>query len=261
MDWYIYSDSRISRLQILPLRVFALVLRNIYELGSSIIARINLSPYRKLVDDKYAETIDLAVYYVRSSYLEGDIGEFGSHGTTACVVARQLAYYSVNKSLHLFDSFEGFPEPEAKEDLESHHVCSGVWRKGSSAGWISPDKLFRKLEKTLPQQIKIYKGYYKDTLPTISSQTKFAMLIMDCCLYQSHYEVLKYLFEHRMIVDGAIILFSDWNANAASPLRGSRKAWDDILKDFDIIFSDEGTYSWGGRKFIVHSYNKKSFPK
>jgi hypothetical protein len=38
-----------------------------------------------------------------------------------------------------------------------------------------------------------------------------------------------------MISEGAILLFSDWNANRASPDCGSRKAWGDVLEKFDVV--------------------------
>ena len=60
-----------------------------------------------------------------------------------------------------------------------------------------------------------------------------------------------------MVSEGAIICFSDWNANRASPSFGSRKAWCDTLKKFDIDYSDGGAYCWGGKKFIIHSYKIK----
>jgi len=80
------------------------------------------------------------------------------------------------------------------------------------------------------------------------------MLLMDCCLFVSHYQVLDYLFKHKMISEGAIILFSDYNANKASLNFGSRKAWEKVVQQFSVIYSEFGTYCWGGQKFIVHSY-------
>ena len=81
------------------------------------------------------------------------------------------------------------------------------------------------------------------------------MLVMDCNLYESHITALNYLFKNKMISEGAIILFSDWNVNRASPDYSSRKAWGKIILEYSVNYSDNGIYCWGGKKFIVHSYS------
>lgn len=258
LDWNVYAESRISKINSPFLRTCALLIRNIADIILWIRGSYrNRDPYRSLVAEKYAETITLALSYVRLAAVSGDIAEFGTHGVTARIITKYLRFHRLKIPLHLFDSFAGFPEPEFPEDLESCHVRDGVWRKGSSAGSISAGKLRQILEQDLPAEyIYIYKGYYKDTLSTIPEKTKFAMLLMDCCLYQSHWEVLYHLFAHEMVSEGAIILFSDWNANKASPIFGSRKAWQIALTKFNIVYSDAGRYCWGGQRFIIHSYAK-----
>jgi hypothetical protein len=83
------------------------------------------------------------------------------------------------------------------------------------------------------------------------------MVHLDCDLYQSAIEVLEYCFSNNMFSDGAIIFFDDWNCNRASPSYGERKAWAEVVDKFSVEFSDGGDYSWGGHKFIVHSYNSE----
>ena len=51
-----------------------------------------------------------------------------------------------------------------------------------------------------------------------------------------------------------MVMFADYNVNRASPEFSSRRAWREVVADFDVRFSDEGPYNWGGRRFIVHGY-------
>ena len=62
------------------------------------------------------------------------------------------------------------------------------------------------------------------------------------------------MFEKNMISPGALILFDDWNCNAASPEFGERRAWAELVDRFGINFSVAGDYGFGGHKVFVHSY-------
>jgi len=80
------------------------------------------------------------------------------------------------------------------------------------------------------------------------------MLHIDCDLYQSTMDVLQHVFRSRMVAEGAIILFDDWNCDRACPSRGERKAWSEICSQYLVQASDLGSYGWAGQKFIVHQY-------
>lgn len=78
----------------------------------------------------------------------GDIGEFGTMtGRTAVSIATAVDYLNKfysdfhekrdwrgGKRLHLFDSFEGLPEPVAPEDLNMQYVASKIWTRGACKG-------------------------------------------------------------------------------------------------------------------------------
>jgi len=192
--WSVYQNSRISKIRSPILRKCFLFVRNVYCQIIKVrqLKRIFIpDPYQKLVNEKYSEAIKLSIFYIHSAAVDGDTAEFGTHGVTASIMAKQLVYNKLSTTLHLFDSFEGFPKLSAMEDLNSPHVRSKVWREGTSAGSISAAKLKKSLQRKLsPEQVKIYEGWYENTLPTIPEKTKFAMLLMDCCLYASHSAVL-----------------------------------------------------------------------
>ena len=101
-DWNVYPNSRIAKIRSPFFQKIALLVRNMrfdQQLRRWLKVSLTKNPYRRLVDDKYAEAVNLAVFYIRSADVAGDIGEFGTHGVTASVIAKQLAFYkSINKT-------------------------------------------------------------------------------------------------------------------------------------------------------------------
>jgi hypothetical protein len=268
-DWTIYPDSTIAKLPSPILQKMALLVRNLRALilRNSFSAKYT-SKYAlkgkliyenpgstKLGDTRVFEELELGVEYVLGAAVVGDIAEFGTHGRTASVICKKLAAFRSKRPVHLFDSFQGFPRVTTSADVDSPHVRSGAWPEGGSKGPLSPGQLRELLEQYLPPgQIRIYAGWFKDTLPDIPEKTAFAMVHIDCDLYEPTYEVLAFLFQHKIISEGCIIFFDDWNCNRALPYYGERKAWNDIVARFNINFSDGGDYGWGGHRFHVHAY-------
>jgi len=205
-----------------------------------------------------AENLIFAVQYTVHSSVEGDIAEFGCQtGRTATAISAAMNLMRANKTLHLFDSFQGMPESTHETDRENEHVKSGVWSKGELKG-ISPGQLKEKCRRYLPDEsIRIYEGWFSETLPKIPHGTKFSMLHIDCDLYLSALDVLDFLFQSQCVSEGAIFLFDDWDCNRASNEHGERKAWRETCQKFNASVTDSGGYGWAGHKFIVHSYSAK----
>jgi len=206
-----------------------------------------------------AENLVLGVAYAVHSAVPGDIAEFGTHtGRTARVISAAMRLYRANKELHLFDSFEGLPEATAGPDKENEHVKAGVWGQGSLVG-ISPEALRRQCGKQIGESaVRIYKGWFSETLPKIPKGTKFSMIHIDSDLYLSAHEVLDFLIGHRMVSDGAMILFDDWQCNRASNEFGERRAWKEVVERHKVDAENMGCYGWAGHKFIVHGYTPQA---
>lgn len=208
------------------------------------------------------KTLAFAVMYVYDAEVKGDIVEFGTmSGNTAKEIAasmriseacasKQWREANEVKTLHLFDSFEGFPNDA--RDIEAPHVKSNIWRPGNCKG-LNQSELVERVtgETKLPlDRLKIYPGWFKDTVPGF--RNKLALVHVDCDLYSSTMDCLWHLFERDQISDGAMVLFDDYNCNRASPDHGQRRAWSELVKRFGLRYSDEGSYGIFGRKFIVH---------
>ncbi len=203
-----------------------------------------------------ADQLLFAVQYVAGCAVAGDIAEFGCmSGRTANVLSAAMASFKLDRTLHLFDSFEGLPEATSKVDADSVHVKGGVWTKGACLG-ISPELLREQCRRFLPdEKIAIYKGWYSETVSKIPAGAKFGMVHVDCDLYQSTMDSLGYLFANGAINKACVILFDDWNCAQASNAHGERKAWAELVKKYSIEAEDYGSYGWVGHKFIVHGYS------
>lgn len=206
-----------------------------------------------------------SVNYVFDCGVEGDIAEFGTNtGTTSVALAQAVSFLNNefkidpnrgDKDLFLFDSFEGLPEARFKIDKESPIVSTGVWGKGSMKG-LSEKQLFKLLSKTLDRnRIKIVKGWYKDTVNQINKNVKFSLLHIDSDLYESAIDILDPLFYNKQISNGALIIFDDWNANYGNPNFGERRAFLEMVKKYSVEFTDHGSYSVAGQRFIIHNYS------
>jgi O-methyltransferase len=200
--------------------------------------------------------------------IAGEIAEFGTAtGLTATLLAHAIAMsdrlygHHVQlelgrpKDLYLFDSFQGFPDVSKQEvDKDAIHVKSQIWGVGNCRG-LSRDQLFQQCAAILPpERIRMYEGWYADTMKTVPDGTTFALLHLDCDLYSSTMDVLGPLLSRKMLSEGALIFFDDWDTNRASRRFGQRRAWKECVEKYNMEYSDHGEYGFGGHKFILHDY-------
>jgi hypothetical protein len=251
MDYKKTPGKRISKLPKF-LHPTAIAVRNIIVS----IPFLNKKEIRESEKDVIAK-LKMGVEYIVGCEVTGDVAEFGTaSGKTAKTIAAAIKNYDFTntKKLHLFDSFEGLPESTESSDKNSPMVKSGRWGKGKYTG-LSKNELETSIKQFLPEtKIFLYEGWFNKTVKEIAPGTKFSMLHIDCDLYSSTIEVLDHLFDNKIIAEGAIIFFDDYNGNKASPQHGERKAWSEIIKKFNVEYSDGGDYGAGSKKFIIHSY-------
>jgi hypothetical protein len=208
----------------------------------------------RLVREEYVKAIKLTLTYIKFSQVVGAVGEFGCHGKLSIDIASYLAKYDPDRAFHIFDSFAGYPDICDEVDKKAPHVLTNAWTRARSISSVSANMLKNKVSKIHPPS-HIHAGFFAETLPDTNICEGFAVMIMDCALYRSHFDVLYFIFSHHLLSFGGIIMFSDYNSNLASPECSSRRAWCEIVKLFNVKYDDEGSYNWGGRKFVVHSYD------
>jgi len=208
-----------------------------------------------------------SIAYVIGSAVEGSVAEFGTGtGRSSTLLAYAMALFQRRygysdpahgigeRKLLLFDSFEGLPAASSEIDASSPHVAKGIWGTGGCKGGITPEQLRTMCAQYLDKdRIQVFPGWFKDTLAEIPEDiTKFALVHIDCDLYESAAEVLNHLFNNNLLADGAVLMFDDWNCNRASPRFGERRAWGEAVQQFTPQYSDCGDYGIAGHKFIIH---------
>lgn len=188
----------------------------IYKLGEAIFLADGRAPY-----------FEKAFLSVSSSGKPGDYLEFGVYKGASFITASRCAnkYRLSNIRFFAFDCFEGIPLSEIPWIKTGAYACSAEFfeRIITKAG---VDK----------HRTVIVNGLYRDTLTDKTKQAhnlvKAAIVHIDCDLYSSTTEVLKFIED--LIDDGTVIIFDDW-----------------------YIYGPENTYTMGeGRAFMEWPLNQ-----
>jgi hypothetical protein len=207
----------------------------------------------------------MGVEYAYASAVPGHVAEFGTmSGSTATTLASAMRgedqryrlsekkHGIAERSLYLFDSFEGLPQTNNAVDAASPHVATNVWGPGVARG-LTASELDDACSAILGRdRVKVVAGWFNETLPRLSGDLRFAVVSIDCDLYESTAGVLEYLLGRQTYSDGCAVFFDDWYCNRGSPQFGEQKAWADYTAKYNIRFTDWGPYSVVGRKFILH---------
>jgi O-methyltransferase len=210
----------------------------------------------------YKEAFYVAIDYLISNQVLGPVLEFGSRsGFTSRCLGETMAERNYPDKLYLFDSFEGLPDIKSDVDLRSPEVREQkVWFKGAMA---MPDDTVKLIANDMqkfmqPYQFEIVKGFFSETLPKAVPEEPVAMVHIDCDLYQSTMEVLEFLNERKLLQNGAILMFDDYNTSKADPKMGERRALADLLlSNKALSISPFLSYNWHGQAFILHVNNEQ----
>lgn len=144
---------------------------------------------------------------LESRGVPGNIAEFGSFkGHSGYLISRVLEHLKSEKTLHMFDMFENFPQ----EDV-------GVDRFWSGTHHVDFDEVKRNFADR--PNVKLTKGDFTQTLPHTNTGP-LALAYIDCDSYRATRWLLEYLWSAR-IPPGGIICMEDYGHAA---LLGNRVA-------------------------------------
>ena len=189
---------------------------------------------------------DRAISLIKMNKIEGDFAEFGvGSGASATMIGSLFQKYLKNSQthFHLFDTFEGLPEPQG---LDKHPQ----WEKGSwnfskrVVEWrISKINLMR--HKTL-----FYEGYFnKFSSKDLPHNLKLSLVHFDCDLMSSTENALNII--NPFISEGAIFLFDDYFCYGGDPKFGEARAFSDWQINSKFKAIDWFSYSSHGKAFIM----------
>ena len=124
----------------------------------------------------------------KTEKIKGNIAEVGVYRGGSAKLMRE----ATKKPLHLFDTFEGLPEPSAKDKPEQY-------QKG---GCTASLELVKEYLRNYPD-IYFYKGLFPETAESVKNK-KFSFVHLDVDIYQSTLDCLKFFYP-RMSRGGVII--------------------------------------------------------
>lgn len=177
------------------------------------------TPYDEYKDKRISFMRDLALY-LQEENVQGNVAECG-------VWLGDFSYfinkYFPEKTLYLFDTFEGFDE----RDLEVEHSIGDV--RFENGYFVQSDSQFRPtsdsieiIKGKLPHVEKsvFKKGYFPESANGVNDTFCFVNLDMD--LYQPMYAGLKFFYD-KMAVQGVLLLHDYFHKD----LPGVKKAVED----------------------------------
>ncbi len=139
--------------------------------------------------------------FIQSLHLPGDVAECGVFaGETSRELIRYLEQMGIEKVVHLFDTFEGFPNLET---FEEHTLALG--------NELEPGKYHSSLDTVLGHldglsRYRIHQGIFSDTFLRFSEALCF--VDADADLYYSTVDIIR--LADRCLVSGGRIVFDDF---------------------------------------------------
>ena len=156
---------------------------------------------------------------------------------------------TMNRKFYAFDSFAGLPEPKGI-DLNHPKFIKGRYdfnRTNFINVLISNHVNMKKVE--------IVEGFYNNTLNDKLKKklnlNKAAIVMIDCDLYESTKDVLKFIT--NIIHNGTVIIFDDWYCFKSDPKKGQQFACSEWLSNNSQIklieYKEFGSFQ---KSFIVN---------
>lgn len=158
----------------------------------------------------------------RTRDLDGEIAECGVYrGATLIPLAVYVTQQGIKKSIHGFDSFEGF----------DHSIVADMRLGGADIECKQPggmnetsyELVAGKIRTFRLKNVQLHKGFFADSLQECS-HLSFSFVHLDCDAYNAYLECMKFFYPR--LVRGGIILLDEYND---PPWPGCNKAVDEYL--------------------------------
>jgi O-methyltransferase len=173
---------------------------------------------------------DMIALLLRDVCEQGIAGDFAELGVYKGHTARLIHHYAPERVLHLFDTFEGFPERSMQADAEQagNPISKKLFTDTSLEqvqAFIAPSN----------DNVFFYKGYFPESIPEDFGARRFAFVHLDADLYEPTLAGLNYFYERMH--KGGLLLVHDYNAWI-----GARKAVNEFFaskKEIPIPMPDK----------------------
>jgi O-methyltransferase len=150
---------------------------------------------------------------IQGSFVECGVWRGGSAGIMGLV----LKHSGASRTLHLFDSFEGLPEPTAKDGAYAAEYSGGR----ASGALVSVDQGRSSLSQVQdfllnqlwlePSLVRFHAGWFQETIPAAAPQFgPIALLRLDGDWYESTRICLDFLYP--LLSPGGVLILDDFYA-------------------------------------------------
>lgn len=148
------------------------------------------------------KTFELIADRINKDHVVGDVAEFGVFRGVFAALINKVFH---NRTLYLFDSFEGFRPEEATREVESGRTSEEFVNKFKNT---SVEYVMSKMP--YPQMIDVRKGFFPET--TVGLEEKvFCFVSLDADFEESILEGLRYFYPRMS--DGGVIMLHDYSTN------------------------------------------------
>jgi O-methyltransferase len=185
---------------------------------------------RTMTEHQKLFALIIATRYLTDHGIPGEIVECGvwRGGSMQAVAQTLLARGVTDRQLHLFDTFEGMPEPAetdrrydgkpAQELLERSEKTANIWAIASLE-----DVQAGMAETGYPgERIHFHPGLVEDTIPA-GAPDRIAILRLDTDWYSSTKHELEHLYDR--VPSGGVLIMDDYGW-----WQGARQAVDEFLE-------------------------------
>lgn len=156
--------------------------------------------------------------------LDGNVAECGVFRGDSAKFINKFFY---DKTLYLFDTFEGFKKTDIEYEMRMQEPSYINGRFTNKEVFTNTDIELMMGKMLFPENIKIHKGHFPETAKEIKDQFCFVNLDMD--LYMPMLEGLRF-FWSKMVNGGCILLHDYFHPE----LPGVKKAVDEFEKELGI---------------------------
>jgi len=160
---------------------------------------------------------DMLVLLMRTLLEHKVPGAFAELGVYKGLTARLIHHYAPERTLHLFDTFEGFTPRSNEIELA---------KLGHTARLFSDTSLekVRQFIDGSPAKLHFHQGFFPDSIPPALSHETFAFVHLDADLYDPTLNGLQFFYPR--VPPSGILVIHDYNA-----WPGARRAVDEFFAD------------------------------
>jgi hypothetical protein len=184
-----------------------------------------------LIGTSVSEALYLIQHLHQSLRLEGDVCEFGvAQGATSALMANEIR--ETEKSLWLFDSFQGLPRPGEKDqliddifDLKSMEEYEGEMACPSSM----VEARLRAISFPV-ERVKVIAGFIEETITRQALPDRVCFAYVDFDFYDPILVTLTFL--HERLSPGGFVLVDDYGFFSA----GAQSAVDEFLAEHRDVY-------------------------